>query len=278
MNTQQLEQLEELGFVTVAYPAELREAVAKAVASWVKFCSLPDEYKEGLPYSNSADGIGYERKHGIGPNADRKENFDATISGVEWLRGNAERINRPEAIEFVNDSTALVAAMKPAVLQFARDVEHTFGVEGLADEVDGGEGNFFVRFIHYYGDREVGEETAAAHTDQSGFTFHLFESHSGLQGLTLNNKQWVDMPVTEGNTVIIPSMQLQLKSEGRLTACCHRVIATEETARVGRYSAVCFIQLRNTPKYAKAIHGRLQEKQPGFNYGMDPLEFAKLFK
>jgi hypothetical protein len=36
-------------------------------------------------------------------------------------------------------------------------------------------------------------------------------------------------------------------------------------------------KLKNTPKYDKASHGRLQEKAPGFNYEMLQAEFEKLF-
>jgi isopenicillin N synthase-like dioxygenase len=113
--------------------------------------------------------------------------------------------------------------------------------------------------------------------DQSGFTLHLFESAPGLQCLTFKNK-WIDMPVSSGETAIIPSMQLQFRSLGKLKALCHRVIATRETAQSGRFSAVCFVQLKNTPKYDKEMHGRLQEKIPGFNYKMSPDDFKKFFK
>jgi len=56
------------------------------------------------------------------------------------------------------------------------------------------------------------------------------------------------------------------------------VVANPETSEAGRYSAVCFIQFKNTPKYDKETHGRLQEKKPGFNYDLSHEEFSKLFK
>ncbi len=86
------------------------------------------------------------------------------------------------------------------------------------------------------------------------------------------------MPVSGNETVIIPAMQMQLRSGGDLNALCHRVIATPETAVHGRYSAVCFVQFKNTPKYDKDRCGRLQEKVPGFNYEMSHQEFERLFK
>lgn len=275
MNTQQFKNI---GYISVPYPQDLRQAVVKAVESWKAFCSLPNQVKEGLPYSNKGAGIGYELKLGIGPKADRKENFDATTGGIDWLRVNAQAIKSKEAIAFVEDATTLVQLLSPAVFAFAKELETGFEIKGLADEVRSGGDSFFVRFIHYFGERKVEDETASAHVDQSGFTYHLYESHPGLQCLTLTEPHtWVDMPVSEGETVIIPSMQLQLRSEGKLTALCHRVVATKETAVIGRYSAVCFIQLKHTAKYDKERNGRLQEKNPGFNYGMDHSTFQKYF-
>jgi isopenicillin N synthase-like dioxygenase len=273
-----IKQLKTEGVVTLPYPSDLREAVEKSIGLWKKFTELPVEVKKGLPYSNSADGVGYEMKDGSGPKGDRKENFDIAIGGEEWLRQNLEKIESPVAREFVTHVTSLVKVMKPTILKFARDVENDFGLTDFEKEVDGSEPGFFVRFIHYFGNREAGEETATAHVDQSGFTLHLFESDPGFQCLSYDGK-WIDIPISIGDqTVIINSMQMQLRSNGELKALCHRVVATPETAREGRFSAVCFVQLKNTPKYNKEKGGRLQEKEPGFNYEMPIAEFNGLFK
>lgn len=265
------------GFVTLDYPSALRKSVERTVGSWKDFCDLSEKVKKGLPYSNNADGVGYELKDGVGNKADRKENFDLALSGRDWLDKNIVALKDPAAVRFVNDVTELIGIINPVIVEFARQVEKTFNISGFADEVEGSAGGFFVRFIHYFGNRKTGEETASAHVDQSGFTLHLFESHRGLQCLTYD-KKWIDMPVSSGETVIIPAMQMQLRSKGELKALTHRVIANAETARSGRYSAVCFVQLKNTPKYDKDKHGRLQEKAPGFNYDMPHSEFSKLFK
>lgn len=276
MNTS-FTQFKKDGQISMLYPSGLRAAVLATVDSWRKFCDLPLEIKKGLPYSNNADGVGYEMKDGIGNKADRKENFDITLGGQAWLTKHGPSIQNPIALDFIQNASALIGNMKPTILDFAKQVEEKFGLKGFVDEVSASENGYFVRFIHYFGDRGVGEETVTAHVDQSGFTLHLFESDPGLQCLPYNG-DWVDMPVSSGETVIIPAMQMQLRSEGKLRALCHRVIATVETAKNGRYSAVCFIQLKNTPKYDKEKHGRLQEKVPGFNYDMTHAEFLKLFK
>lgn len=278
MNTQDLETK---GFVSVTYPSDLRKAVENAVEAWKIFCELPSEVKQNLPYSNNADGVGYELKDGSGNKGDRKENFDVALSGNNWLLQNINHIQNHAALDFVQQAVSLVSLVKPIVVGFASEVEESFGVQRLVDEVSHGDEVFFIRFIHYFGERNVGEETASAHTDQSGFTLHLFESDKGLQCLpydALSTKDFIDMPVSSGETVIIPSMQMQLRSGGKLVALCHRVVATVETKDAGRYSAVCFVQLKNTRKYDKDRHGRLQEKTPGFNYNMTHDEFSELFK
>ncbi|MES2216268.1 MAG: 2OG-Fe(II) oxygenase family protein [Patescibacteria group bacterium] len=272
-----LSSLKNQGFVNLPYPNDLRNAVNSTVTSWKNFCSLPIKAKTDLPYSNNTAGVGYELKEGKGPKGDRKENFDITTAGTEWLTKHAKQIGNGPALEFITQATELIETMKPYIFEFAEKVEKNFALKGFADEVRKSENAFFVRFIHYFGDRKLEDETASAHTDQSGFTLHLFESDPGLQCLSYD-KKWIDMPVSEGETVIIPAMQLQYRSNGELKALCHRVIANTKTAENGRYSAVCFIQLSDTPKYDKEKHGRLQEKVAGFNYDMPFTEFSKLFK
>lgn len=273
-----IDHLKSKGFVTMEYPETLRRPVEIAVKSWKRFCALPIEVKKGLPYSNGGTGVGYELKDGVGKNADKKENFDVTIAGQDWIEANVEKIESAAALDFVRNSTNLVGVLKPLVLDFAEQVEKAYGLKGFRQEVADSESAYFVRFIHYFGSKEIGEEIANAHTDQSGFTLHLYESTPGLQYLGPKDLAWMNASIEPGKTDIIPSMQLQLRSNGKLKALCHRVVSTAESVHVGRYSAVCFIQLKNTPKYDKDKHGRLQEREPGFNYEMPIGEFKKLFK
>ncbi len=257
--------LESSGEVVYRYQTELRSAITKAAASWKNFCQLPEEKKTRLPYSNSSAGVGYELKDGSGYKMDRKENFDITTAGEAWLRQRIAAMLDPAVHAFTEDAITLVKAVRPLVLEFAQQVEAEYGIQGFVDEVAASEDAFFIRFIHYFGDRKVGEEICVPHVDQSGFTPHLYESAPGLQRLTYED-EWVDMPVSEGETVVIPAIQMQLRSEGALRALCHR------------YSAVCFVQLKNTPKYDKETWGRLQEREAGFNYSLPHNEFKTLFK
>ncbi len=276
-----INQLERMGFVGMSYPSAVRKAVATAMVSWKDFCSLPEEIKSKFPYSNEGAGVGYERKGIETPSPDPKENFDCALGGKKWLERLVFGFNYPAVNKFIDSALSLNELLKPMILDFAEQAEEAFDLKGFKEEVENSEDAYFCRFIHYFGDRPVGEETAGAHPDQSGFTLHLFESAPGLQCFTFDGK-WENMPVSDSETVIIPSMQLQYRSQSVLKALNHRVVATKETAKTGRYSAVCFVQLKDTPKYNKKNWGRLQEmvlKQgPGFNYKMSHPEFSKLFQ
>ncbi|MDA8611408.1 hypothetical protein N9L18_00905 [Candidatus Pacebacteria bacterium] len=265
------------GFVDIEYSQPLRDAVLRMEESWRTFCSLPEEAKMTFPYSKESAGVGYELKQEKGKSLDLKENFNFTIGRYGWLMNSARKSGLLEAIDLVNRCRDVALELQPEVESFAEEVEQKLGVDGFAKETVRSVDTYYVRLIHYFGDREVGEETATSHTDKSGFTFHLYENTPGLQRLTYDG-EWVDMAVSDGRTQIIPNMQLQYRTKGDLKATCHRVIATEKSAKEGRYAAVCFVMLKDTPKYDKEAAGRLQEREPGFNYTESHKSFSRLFK
>ena len=269
--------LETKGLVRVPYPLDLRQSVERAVESWKNFCALPESTRAKFPYNNSESmGVGYELKKTLGANLDVKEDFHFTQGLERWIAGAAKEIGNPVVTRFIEDVKSLAHVMEPLVLQFARDIESTFGLKEFAEEIKDSEDVWFVRFLHYFGGRKAGDEIATPHADKSGFTLHLYESDPGLQYLDFK-KSWQEMPVSKGETVIIPGMRLQYRSQNQLKAIYHRVIATESTATHGRFSAVVFIHPKRTPAYNKQKSGRLQEFQPGFNYEMPFEEFSKLF-
>jgi isopenicillin N synthase-like dioxygenase len=268
--------LERKGYVTVDYPEQLKKMVGWTADLWKGFCALPDEVKAHFQF-HEAEMVGYEKRLGQGPKADRKETFDVALRGRKVLHEDMARANRLEATNFVNHALFLADLALPVIMGFAKSAERAYKLKGFADEIRVSWPSYFIRFIHYLEGAGVGDETATAHVDQSGFTPHMYSSAPGLQFLT-RDLEWVDVEVPEGKTVIIPDMQMQLRSAGRLRATCHRVVATPETAETGRYSAVCFVQFRDTPKYDKMRYGRLQEREPGFNYNMPFDEFRRMFK
>lgn len=278
-----IENFNKTGILVVPYPENLRSAIQRLIQLWKDFCTLPLEVKQGIPYSSNIAGVGYEFKDGSGVASDKKENFDITTAWQEFLTADVlTRINNQTVNSFFTEAALLIDLIKPVVQKFGEDIEKEYELAGFKDEVRRSSPTFFLRFIHYFEGTSPEREIAAAHVDQSAFTLHLFESDEGFQYLDYESKDWMDVPFSDGNTVIIPAMQLQYRSlnETRpLRALCHRVIATETTTQTGRYSAVCFVRLVNTPAYNKDVGGRLQEQLPGFNYknGISNENFAKLF-
>lgn len=266
-------ELKTKGLVNVPYPEELRAGVEQAVASWKLFCSLPGETKTPFTYMN---GAGFELKEEKGTRKDLKEDFHVTLPEFARLEGIARKTVDPKAHQFISAADKLITLIRPILNEFASNAEAVFSLADFAKEVREDTIRVTLRFLHYFGDRPGLEEMAAPHADKGGFTLHLYESDPGLQYLGWD-RTWAEMPISEGETVIIPGMQLQLRSENTLKALCHRVMANETTARQGRWSAVCFISFKNTPAYNKSGKGRLQGFDPGFNYAMDFSEFRTLF-
>lgn len=268
-------ELRELGLVNVDYPKPLRDAVENAVESWKHFCALPKNDKLAFNFleDNHGDGAGYELKEEKGSKKDLKENFHVTLHQYKRLADIANNRTFP----FLNDAKILLDRMEPLILEFAKQVEEDFDVSGLVDEVKNSKPYWILRYLHYFGDQQEGIEIAAPHADKGGFTLHLYESDEGLQYYCIAGRVWKPMPVYENQTVIIPAIQLQLMSEGRLKGLYHRVVATEHTAVTGRFSMVCFIPFQNTPMYNKKANGSMQTHPTGFNYDLDHSKFSKLF-
>lgn len=270
-----INELRDLGLLNVDYPNDLREAVESTVASWRTFCQLPREEKCAFSFleDRHGDGAGYELKEEMGSKKDLKENFHVTLYQYARLAEIANKRTFP----FLNDAKILLDRMEPLILEFAKTIEAEYHVSGLLDEVQGSKPYWILRYLHYFGDQQEGCEIAAPHADKGGFTLHLFESDEGLQYYCINQRLWKAMPVEEKQTVIIPAVQLQLWSKGDLKALYHRVVATEKTARVGRFSMVCFIPFQSTPMYNKKTYGSMQTHEVGFNYNLPHEDFAKFF-
>lgn len=269
-----MSELRDMGLVNVDYPEDLRRAVENAVESWIAFCGLSKEDKCTFAFmEDSHDGAGYELKEEKGSKKDLKENFHVTLFQYDRLADIANKRTFP----FLHDAKVLLDKIEPLVMQFARDVEEEFDVEGLVEDVRVSKPHWILRYLHYFGDQPVGAEIAAPHADKGGFTLHLYESDEGLEYYCIDERVWKPMPVDEEQTVIIPAMQLQLCAEGRLKALYHRVVATERTARIGRFSMVCFIPFELTSKYNKKALGSMQTHDTGFNYDMPQREFEKFF-
>ncbi len=265
-------------YAKIPYPPELRNRVEKVASLWSKFKDLPLEVKQSIPYSNGSDGIGYEYKDGSGVKGDAKENFDVTITGREWLRKHAAKIQEPIILEFIEAAVSLITDLTPFVVDFAVQVENRANLPGFGELIAHSAKSFFLRYIHYLPGAEVGQEIASAHVDQSGITFHLYESRGGFERLD-NAGVWQAEDFSGGETLVIPNVQMQYLSDGAIEAEPHRVVELGDSVE-GRMAGVLFVQIDGVLKYNKKDFGRLQEKPAGFNRkpAMPNSEFRKMFK
>lgn len=269
-------ELQTKGRVYVQYPPELRAGVEEAVRAWKAFCDLPEEAKTRFPYSkdHKTSGNGYELKKG--EVLDLKENFHLREIVADEFKESAKIVHETIGPAFIEKATAVTALLAPLMREFTQAAEDAYGMSGFSDDVLVNQPRWLLRFLHYFPGKEAGEEIAAPHTDKGGFTLHLYESAPGVEQLTYD-REWVSMPLSEGETVIIPGMGLQNRSKCQLKATCHRVIATEEVAKEGRYAAVCFFNFRNQRFFDKDRFGPQQAWASGCFYDMPYEEFDTYF-
>lgn len=268
--------LETLGRLYVTYDPELRKAVGRAMERWEAFCALPNEQKVRFGYTPDAkvSGNGYELKlDGI----DRKENCHLRVEARKELIAMSADADPMLGPAFVEAALEVNERMTHLIRTFAEHVETEYGIEGFARDVMAYQPKWLLRFLHYFGDHEPYDEIAAPHTDKGGFTLHLYESHPGVEYLTHDTRQWKELPLAHDETVIFPGMGLHHRSRCKLQGLTHRVVATEETARTGRFSAVCFFNFDNVRFYNKTKFGSMQQFPPGHFYGMPFAEFDQYF-
>ncbi|MFZ1301622.1 MAG: 2OG-Fe(II) oxygenase family protein [Candidatus Microsaccharimonas sp.] len=268
------------GVTHLTYPDELKKTVLLAASAWESFCALSLQTKNIFTSSNTFNGVGYEMKIGTTESKDQKENFDFTAAGASELLTKAieNQDNNNSAVNFINSATQLVDQATPVIKQFGHTIETEFGISGFEDLAVRSAPNAFFRFLHYpSNDLSTGSIIAEPHSDHSGFTLHLLESTDGCERLSFDKKRWEPLPVAKDQAVAFNGMQTQYLAN-EAYALSHRVIANETTRKFGRFAIVCFVPLKGIPTHNRTKNGRLQDKAPGFNYGMPSQEFAKLFK
>lgn len=266
-------ELEGQGFATIDYLPYVKLAFEGMMKEWQMFCALPLAIKSRFVYGGEY-GSGYEYKNTIGTTLDVKENFHLLLSDIARIRNFCTSFDVDQ--RFVYSAENLLQTIQGTILGFARVIEREYGLDGLEDELFESHDKWVLRLLHYPHGSEAGQVIAAPHVDKLGITMYLGETTSGVQYFSKDRK-WVSMPVLTGQTIITPNMQMQYKTRGELKALCHRVVANEESGRVGRYSIVCFADLFKTPQYNKEKFGRLQEMAVGFNYDLPHEQFAKFF-
>lgn len=263
------------GIEMVDYPVTTKQSVALAAAAWQRFLTLDDTIKEQFAADNLQSGTGYEKKgSGQRESRDIKENFDITSASLVELAAIAA--TDEIADHFIAQAGALFHDMKQMITAYGKHIESTYKIDRFAAEAAASADAAFIRFL-YYPPTPAGTMIGEPHVDHSGFTFHLYESTDGCERLKHDQKSWLPMPVEPHKAAAFPSMQTQLFSQGKLLGLCHRIIANETTAAVGRTAIVCFIPLVTMPAYDRRTHGRLQDMTPGFNYTIGSIQFRALF-
>ena len=259
------------------YPDSLRNAVGDMMAAWEAFCTLPERDKSKFGYTpdTSFSGAGYELKKVEGK-ADLKEDFHVRRDKREFLYAGASRVNAPEGFQFLDASFAVYDQLDPLIKAFVEEVESHYGLANLAQDAVSCKEHLIIRLLHYFGNRNPGDIFGEQHCDKGGFTGHLYESDSGVERLTRDGR-WVPLDVAHGEAAFFPGLGLQHRAKCQLTAPCHRIVANESTAVVGRFSSVCFSDIGNGRHWDKERVGRTQNQPAGFNYRIPFDEFDQFF-
>lgn len=258
------------------YPPHIRSNVARAAAAWQDFITLDQHVKEQFAATSLQSSTGYERKgSGERESHDIKENFDITRASLSNLTTTS--YTNPIVSRFVSAAGELFDDLEKLITTEGERIEKEYAVMGFAKEAAASASSAFVRFL-YYPPVPTGNVIGEPHVDHSGFTFHLYESTGGCERLTFDTREWRPMPVSTVQAALFASMQTQLFSNSKVKGLCHRIIANDTTARIGRTSIVCFIPLINMPTYDRKTHGRLQEMEPGFNYDIPTAQFRNYFR
>lgn len=255
----------------VAYPQKLQIIVGRAVTAWRRFIALPPEAKRMTPYIKDHRGtVGYGASGTGVTTIDRKETFEVTLGSIDQLPVTAG--NK----DLLRASTRLLTAVKPMVSTLATELEADL-YPGLHGSVVADQPNWYLRYLHYFGDVLPGSVMAMPHIDKSLITLHLHESDQGLQYLDPADLVWKSMPMCFDSTAVISGIQLQRLTSGATVAACHQVIANHATAVNGRIAIVLFIQDPRGPFYNKAENGSLADGEPGSNYNMSKEKLNRLF-
>ena len=270
------EQLQEKRYATINYPNELKQTMGKAAQAWKDFCAIPNNLKEQLEFSNYG---GYELKQDP-RKADLKENMHYGLNARGKFEAYAHSLDSDEdratVLGLIDHTDQVIEMVKPLIKDFICEVEEKIGIKDMAKSILESREHWLVRYLHYFPTDDLNRHAAAPHCDIGGFTLHLFQDHHGLEYLD-SNRDWRDLPLEEGFTSILPGIQMQHVSNNQITSTCHRVVPTEESAKTGRYSAVLFIDWPGRANWNKQEHGRLQNREPGFNYDMSFEELDSLF-
>ncbi len=259
------------------HSALIQKHIRAAVSAWRRFYALDEPQKMQLAYRKDQYGFEAGYQADASPAGQKfREDFYFACKTKGWMEDAVLGERLPIMFDFLFAADQLMWYVRRLVERAAICIEESLELPGFRDDIMAGEDFWFLRFLHYPEGQEVGTETATAHADRDAFSVRLYESESGLEFLDYAGR-WHEKPLEPGTIGVFPGMKLQYRSEGRVTAACHRVVTTQATADRGRDSIILFVHPANTPNFNKGRFGRLQEFPPGWNYDMSWERFREFF-
>ena len=260
--------------IEVSYPDDLKNTVVESTAAWKNFCTLPQQIKDSIGFTNFG---GYEVKHS--DNGDQKELLHYTKSAKKLFTEFAVSLDHEYAAiihRLVEVSERVIDESLPLIGNFLQETEQKIGQTNLKDSALQAKEQYVLRYLHYFPKADSKEEIAAAHCDIGGFTLHLAEDIPGLQYLD-TDKTWKKISFDGTKTIIFPGMGMQHRTKNSVIATCHRVVSTQKSKANGRYSSVLFAVWPGAGRWNKEKFGSLSTQAPGFNYEIPHEKLSQYF-
>lgn len=260
------DQIQNFGYGTITYSKDLKTQIQKLAFLFKSFCDQSLNHKLLIPFEESG-GYEYKTKE---DSLDAKEDFHITkeYSFPLILNPNMKDDAFVSFAKNILGEKELFEMLKEISSHFLRMTVKNFPKYALDPN------GWVLRFLHYFAQDG---DLAYQHFDKGGHTLHLYESAPGLECFWKDN--WNPISFSENEAVFFPGGLAQLVSQCELKALWHRVVATEESAKIGRYSMVLF---NDYPKYLytynKEKFGPVQKAfNLGENYLMTPSKFIEYF-
>lgn len=210
--------------------AEIREALTNLSNRPDLSERLNKAYPKNLVHKDSF-GVGKG-----GPNVDMKRVLDLSPERLEAIRTNDPELAVLEEGS-LGASLAYWENLRTTVApKIVRALADAIGSEDVALDA-----SFNYRMVDYYERNQNDTDAVMAprcgeHRDFGSFTL-VFPSHAGFQVSV--DGEWEDLPpVEEGTAILLFGWCTQIRSNGRIPACLHRVVDADRVSQ--RTSAVLF--------------------------------------
>lgn len=258
------DQFQEQLYAKVLYPTEVTELMRQADL-WRQFCELPMEVKMKFAYPDHQIGRrdpGFKHRERAKGRED-KFYFHFTGKSADLIAayGLTAYVAENELLsKFFTYADTIYQKSQELSLEIAKDLDRH--VPGLFEEVREGKDTMILRMLYYKPESPEDMSLADPHIDRGGYTFHLFESHEGLELLDFE-ENWIPAPMGEGHTITFAGWQLEQKSKQQIRATWHRVRRIPGVNDVEpRIAFVFFTPLEQTKWYPN--DDRFQNVQPGY--------------